>query len=76
MQLVQFLIDLGARGARVSEAVQDDRMREVSVRFAPGFSVELRSLEEAKRLVEELSDVFARAGVELEVSRKPPATEE
>jgi hypothetical protein len=44
----------------------------VRVRFLPGFGVELASLEEAERFVEELGEVFARFGVELEASREPP----
>ena len=71
---VQFLIDLAARRARVAESVEQNAVREVSVRFVPGFSVELSSVDEAERLVQELGELFARSGVELDVSRKPPAS--
>jgi hypothetical protein len=44
----------------------------VGVRFLPGFGVELASIEEAERFVEEVGEVFARFGVELVASSEPP----
>ncbi len=54
--------------------MEQNAVREVSVRFVPGFSVELSSVDEAELLVQELGELFARSGVELDVSRKPPVS--
>lgn len=43
-----------------------------TVRFLPGFEVEVASSEEAQKLAKELGKVFARFGVEVETSVEPP----